>query len=404
MDELKRLIRDTNPNPNEVQRLVDSVTNGQTQCTSFIARASTAVVHKVCPVHSSGECGKDCFAIKTVNPEKNRPLNTKEAEVQKRITVAVQGSAAEAHFNKLVQLLPSQKGPVIVLEFETPRAVPFQSLSALLQKADISEQLWKSINFQLIKSIYAAQQRIPGFTHGDTHTQNILIVPNETSHACTITTPSGKRLAHFATLLIRIIDFGQVLALDDRFQTPDGLAIWKKNMFRNKMIDFVRFAVWATFDCAIREGEYMTYPEWYEPWLEFVYRWIDPRFFINGAPNDGEFVDPSMGMCPNEKGAQWLQEWYGPESTKGIGNMLDDPYFNEFTMPELKFSAHIKPKQGWTDEEFSSKGTGGSLAGSRSQESIRYLRDSVTQNIVTKPIGVTKTRSGSPVRKTTARR
>jgi hypothetical protein len=58
-----------------------------------------------------------------------------------------------------------------------------------------------------------------------------------------------------------------------------------------------------------------------------------------------EYVDPSLGMAPNDMGGQWLQEWYGPESKNGIGNMLDDPYFDIYEIKAPSFSAQIKPRQ-----------------------------------------------------------
>jgi hypothetical protein len=89
------------------------------------------------------------------------------------------------------------------------------------------------------------------------------------------------------------------------------------------MMDFVRFSVWAFIDLCASERKHKH--AWHEDWLDFVLRWIDVRFFIRG-----DFVDPDQGMMPTKKGGVWLQKRYGPHSFKGIGNMLDDPYFAEF--------------------------------------------------------------------------
>lgn len=344
MERLRKLLA-SEPSEAEVRQFVAELEKGTTPCSAFVDEASTANVYKVCPKKLSGECEvkKDCLAIKVA--KKGSELSDIESDVQKEITRIVKGSAAEAHFNKILDVLPTPNGPVIVTEFEQPRAQPFKKVSHLLQKADIAESLWKSINFQLLKTLYTAQQLIPGFTHNDTHTDNLLVVPNDTSHACVVTTPKGKRLAHFSTVLIRVIDFGQVLAKDESLQTPDGIAIWKETLFQNKMIDFLRFACWAVIDIGFSEERELKYPPWYQSWLDFILRYLDPRFFNVTPGKEAAWADRSMGMAPTKEGAAWLQEWYGPDSENGLGNMLDDPYFNDLVLPELTFSAQIKPKK-----------------------------------------------------------
>jgi len=337
MDELRKLLK--NQSSSAVEQFLTKVSTSKTQCTSFVAQASTAKVYKICK-HEE-ECTKECLAVKVNLP--NQPFDEKEVLVHEKITFLVKGTPAEAHFNKLIGILKGSKNEAIILQFEQPRAQPFQTLSQLLQKADISEELWRSINFQLIKTIYAAQQVIPGFSHNDTHTDNILVVPNETSHVCKIRSPKGRQLLHFGNVLIRIIDFGQVLATADDLQTRDGTTFYKHTVWKNKMIDFVRFAVWAIVDLSFYEEQQVEYPAWYQKWLEFVLRWIDPKFFVLGKK--AEYVDPSLGMAPNDEGGKWLQEWYGPESKNGIGNMLDDPYFDAYEIKDPAFSAQIKPRQ-----------------------------------------------------------
>jgi hypothetical protein len=138
-----------------------------------------------------------------------------------------------------------------------------------------------------------------------------------------------------------------VLAADPKLQTQDGKLIWKDSLWKNKMIDFQRFATWVVFDFSVFEYNEKRFPAWFQSWMEFVLRWLDPRFFVLGDSDaEGQFIDTRQGrgMAPNDEGIAWLNSNYGEDSPFGLGNMLDDPYFDSFLVPELRFSAQIKPR------------------------------------------------------------
>jgi hypothetical protein len=338
----------SNPNKKQISEFIRNLEAGVVPCSSFVAEASTAKVFKVCNINKSNhQCGSSCVALKVPSESASMEVDAHDAEVQRVIQEAVKDTAAAAHFNKVLRVLPSDQGPVIVLEFEEKK-LTFHSLADVLQHVEISEELWRSVNFQLISTLYIAQQRVPGFTHNDTHTENILVVPNTHGHVCTVTSPAGRQMTHYANMLIKIIDFGQVLATNPKLQTRDGKLIWKNILWKNKMLDFQRFASWVVFDFSVYEFKEKRFPSWFQPWMDFVVRWLDPRFFVLEGNRDyeGQFINnrSGMGMAPNEEGVKWLQATYGEDSPFGLGNMLDDPYFDGFVVPELRFSAQIKPR------------------------------------------------------------
>jgi len=352
MKSFRRLLKSRDPDKREISEFINSLEANKVPCASFVNEASTAKVFRVCSVHKSSNnlCGTQCVALKVPleRPSKSSVNISHDAKVQEAIQTAIKDTPAAAHFNRVLNVLPSDRGPVIVLEFEEKK-LTFHSLSDVLTQVQISEDLWKSINFQLISTLFVTQLKVPGFTHNDTHTENILVVPNTSNHVCTVTSPAGRQMSHYSTMLIKIIDFGQVLATDPKLQTEDGKLIWKSTgLWKNKMIDFQRFATWVVFDFSVFEYNEKRFPDWFQSWMEFVLRWLDPRFFVLEGDRDaeGQFIDTRQGrgMAPNDDGIKWLTSNYGEDSPFGLGNMLDDPYFDSFSVPELRFSAQIKPR------------------------------------------------------------
>lgn len=306
-------------------------------CSQFVKEASTAKVYRVCGTEGH-ECSDTCFAVKVVKFGK---FDEKEPKIQELVVAKTLGTEAEAHFNKIYKVLPAVDGnsKTLVLDFEHPWAQNVSDLSTLLTTFDMTERMWKSINFQILCAFTVAQRRIPGFTHNDAHTQNILVVRNvDEDHVCSITTNKGKRLTNYSNMLIRVIDFGQ--ALSDEVQTRDGITFWR-TLQGNKMIDFHRFAVWAAFDIQVgalrqRESGRKRYPPWFTEWRRFVARWL----VVQMMPDvDSGGRDKSKGawlsanaLVPTDEGTAYLQQWYSRDAPLGLSDMLDDPYFDEFAV------------------------------------------------------------------------
>jgi hypothetical protein len=208
-----------------------------------------------------------------------------------------------------------------------------------------------------------AQRKVPGFTHNDTHCDNILCVRNvKNEHICAIVSDKGRTMTNYSNLLIKIIDFGQAMTPKPQYQTTDGKYIWK-NMLGNKMIDFHRFAIWSAnhIQLAVEEeyeaGKRLKYPNWYTNWRYFINRWILPELMPDYNPQSNaikftaayknKWIELDNGCIPNKSGEKYLNQYYGPKSKLGLSSILDDPYFDEFTYDDpkyLKFSKGIQKR------------------------------------------------------------
>ena len=274
---------------------------------------STAVVYKVCP----RGCRKPgCVAVKVPKED----MGDNEADVHAAITRAVEGTEDEHHFNKLLRVEPSETGPILTTEFEVGR-----TLEVELEEKSISRDEWKGIVFQVLHILLLAQEIMPGFSHNDFHAGNIILVPNtgtRVQHRCKTLTKNFD-ISIVPKRIVRIIDFGSSTANAKRFQTSYGVRNFK-NQIGNKFVDFARFATLSVYYCTRRERN-AEYPSWYAEWLEFLSRWFDPRFFINGNSTSTFITQNGQRYLP--AGVKWLNTWYGPTSKYSLEKVLEDAYF-----------------------------------------------------------------------------
>lgn len=365
-DALLNPILGKNPSKSDVDQMIHILENSKmtkNSCSEFIKAASTAKVYRVCTKNPQRTaCTDDCYAIKV--SQDNIKFDNSEVKVQDLITQKTRGTEAEEHFNSVIKVLDSTKlGKIIVLRFEHPWSKDVSVLSDLLRSFDMTERLWKSINFQVLVALTVAQRKVPGFTHNDTHCDNILCVRNvKNEHICAIVSDKGRTMTNYSNLLIKIIDFGQAMTPKPQYQTTDGKYIWK-NMLGNKMIDFHRFAIWSAnhIQLAVEEeyeaGKRLKYPNWYTNWRYFINRWILPELMPDYNPQSNaikftaayknKWIELDNGCIPNKSGEKYLNQYYGPKSKLGLSSILDDPYFDEFTYDDpkyLKFSKGIQKR------------------------------------------------------------
>ena len=241
-----------------------------------------------------------------------------EAAVHAALTAAVKGTEDEHHFNKLLRVESSPKGPVLITEFESGR-----TLDAELEEKTITRGEWKDIVFQVLHILLLTQELVPGFTHNDFHGGNIILIPNPLGHRCTTVT-STHRMSIVPKRIVRVLDFGSTTATAKRFQTSVGLRAFR-NQMGNKFVDFARFATMSVYYCTRHERRKGSYPSWYAEWLDFLSRWFDPRFFINGNSSSTFITQNGHRYLPI--GVKWLNDWYGPRSRYSLENVLDDVYF-----------------------------------------------------------------------------
>lgn len=348
------------PRSADVRRVIKSLQalprGRRAGCETFVAEASTAVVYKACKHGTDGTCLGECFAVKI--PLSHAEFDESEARVHDYILSRLRGTEAEAHFNRIYNVLPmpDNGGKLIVLRYEHPWSADASTLSDLLVRFDMTERAWKSINFQLLAALSVAQARVAGFSHNDTHTGNLLVIRNVDDHVCAATAASGARLTNHSNLLIRIIDFGQAMTAKTDEQTRDGRSFWGPrglNLAGNRMIDFHRFVVWALHDIGYAaqrqkaEGVRSKFPPWFLDWRRFLARWLRPEMLVDmgeGAPYQ-EWIDESQVFTPRPAGITYLNEFYGTATGFDLSALLDDPYFAEFRVQQLKFSKEAQRRR-----------------------------------------------------------
>ena len=269
------------------------------------------MVYKVCP---RGCKHPGCVAVKVPKED----TGTNEAKVHAAITAAVKGTEDEHHFNKLLSIKSSPTGPILTTQFEEGRTLEIE-----LEERVISRDEWKGIVFQILHILLVAQDAIPGFTHNDFHAGNIVLVPNTEKRRCTTVT-SNVNMSIVPKRIVRILDFGSATAYAKQYQTHTGLKLFRTQI-GNKFVDFARFATLSVYYCTRRERWVGTYPTWYAEWLEFLSRWFDPRFFINGNTTTTFITQNGQRYLP--AGVKWLNSWYGPDSKYSLENVLEDEYF-----------------------------------------------------------------------------
>jgi hypothetical protein len=248
------------------------------------------------------------------------------------LTLRLRRTQAAAHFNKLVGYVKDKNSDRVAVAsyYELLYYKDCPTLDDVIHKRKINALEWKALNFQFIAAFSKAQQRLPGFCHNDTHTKNLLLVPNSSDHVCYAFSAKRRRVALKSPFLLLAIDFDLMTIGDDKsfFGSEAG-----RTFFRftpgNTMIDFFRFAM--SLKHAFQDL-YAKPPKFFQEWKSFVLRHLPPSFFMEGPHEDILLnIDPNGGI-PSESGGAYLQDMYGPSKPSGLLKLLDDSYFDELVL------------------------------------------------------------------------
>lgn len=286
-------------------------------------------VYRACPQHvncAAYQC--NCLAIK-LTLIKEDLFDLEAAKAHELLTLRLRRTQGAAHFNKLLGFVRDTHTPRVVLasEYETLYWKDCTTLDDVIKKKDLSAIAWKAITFQFIAAFSKAQQRLPGFCHNDTHSKNLLLVPNKKDHVCYAISAKRRKVALKCPFLLLAIDFD--LMTSDSLKSMAG-----KNFFQytpgNTILDFFRFAlsVKLTFLHTYREKR----PAYWKDWHSFVRRYLPPAFLMEGDQRDISAVLDPNGAIPTKRGGEILQDLYGPHKSSILLKMLDDPYFDELVV------------------------------------------------------------------------
>jgi len=227
---VKHKILDVLKNPKLHQPFVSDIENkaSEKSCKThdpcFVASGTYANAYKTCE-------NKTCLLFKVKKEGRTFDIN--------EYTINLNGYKKLKKNQKIPLIaqpfgvLGSSKNPLAYIYAYEDNSVV---LGDFLDKVNFSEADFKAIIFQIASSLFYLQKGLPGFTHNDLHTDNILVITHskaETFHY--------KKLSFQSKYSIRIIDFGQ--ASTNTHKTKDAIGIWGATL-GNTMVDFLRVSNW----------------------------------------------------------------------------------------------------------------------------------------------------------------
>lgn len=250
------------------------------------------------------------------------------------LTQRLRRTQGAAHFNKLIGFVKDKNSDRVAVAsyYETLFYKDCATLDDVIKTKKIGALEWKAITFQFISAFAKAQHRLPGFCHNDTHTKNLLLVPNSLNHVCYAFSAKRRKVALKSPFLLLAIDFDlMTIGNQEGFYGFGSQA--GREFFRytpgNTIIDFFRFAM------SLQHGFLDTYskiPKFFQEWKSFVLRYLPPSFLMEGPREDILlYIDPNGGI-PTQSGGALLQDLYGPQKPSALLKMLDDPYFDDLVV------------------------------------------------------------------------
>jgi len=252
------------------------------------------------------------------------------AEAHELLTLRLRRTQGAAHFNKLLGFVRDSHSLRVVLAstYETLYWKDCPTLNEVIRKKNLSAIAWKAITFQFIAAFSKAQQRLPGFCHNDTHSKNLLLVPNKKDHVCYAISAKRRKVALRCPFLLLAIDFD--LMTSDSLGSSAGRGFFQYTP-GNTILDFFRFAL------SLKNTFLQTYrgekiPKYWQEWYSFALRYLPPAFLMEGTREDVAAVLDPNGYIPTQRGGEILQELYGPHKSSVLLTMLDDPYFDELVV------------------------------------------------------------------------
>lgn len=291
-------------------------------------------VYRSCTRHANCVAKKcNCVALK-LTLIKQGLFDLDAVLAHEMLTHRLRRTQAAAHFNKVLGHVKDKNSDRVAVAsyYETLYYKDCPTLDDVIRTKKISALEWKAITFQFIAAFAKAQQRLPGFCHNDTHTKNLLLVPNTSDHVCYAFSAKRRRLALKSPFLLLAIDFDlMTIGNEEAFYGYGSEA--GRTFFRytpgNTMIDFFRFA------SSLRHGFLLLSektPRFFQEWKSFVLRYLPESFLMEGPQkNISLHIDPNGGI-PSASGGALLQDLYGPGKPSALLKMLDDSYFNDLVV------------------------------------------------------------------------
>ena len=279
----------------------------------FVAKGTYAFAYKTC-------LGKNkCLLFKVKRP--NRDFDINEYKINQDAYAKLKSKSTPVLVTQPQGVLGSSTNPLaFVFSFEENS----MTLGEFIQKVKFTEEEFKAIIFQVVFVLLNLQKGIPGFTHNDLHTDNVLVIKHSTPQKF-----SYRNLRFKCIYSIRIIDFGQ--ASTNARQTNDARAIWSK-VLGNTMVDFLRLANWIiiTLYKQLRKTRIAAVEQSTKNFLLLLSNYVSKDCIKNGGSTrdtrTGNFLS-NPWLCVNKYGEAYLNTLYSQSHKNAMELVIKDQFF-----------------------------------------------------------------------------
>jgi len=318
---VKLKILDVLKNPRLHQPFVSDIENKasgkscKTHDPCFVASGTYANAYKTCE-------SKKCLLFKV--KKKGREFDINEYTI---------------NLNGYKKLKKNQKIPLIAQPFgvlgssKNPLAYIYayednsMVLGQFLERVNFSELDFKAIIFQIASVLFYLQKGLPGFTHNDLHTDNVLVITHSKAE-----TFQYKKLSFQSKYSIRIIDFGQ--ASTNAHKTKDAVGIWGATL-GNTMVDFLRISNWILLRLykKLRHNKSAQLKSSCANLLILLSEFVTKDCVKNGGHSrdnslTGKFLSTPW-LSINKLGVNYINSLYSLKHKNAMEKVLQDDYFIE---------------------------------------------------------------------------
>ena len=279
----------------------------------FVGKGTYAFAYKTC-------LGKNkCLLFKVKRP--NREFDINEFRINQDAYQKVKTKSKPALVTQPQGVLGSSTNPLaFVFSYEENST----TLGEFLQKVKFTSEEFRAILFQIVLVLLHLQKALPGFTHNDLHTDNVLVVTHSSLQTFTY-----KSITYKCKYSIRIIDFGQ--ASTNSKKTKDAEAIWSK-VLGNTMVDFLRLANWIiiTLYKQLRRTRVMSLQSSTASLLLLLSNYVSKECVKNGGSTreslTGHFLS-NPWLCVNKQGEIYLNSLYSHHHPNAMELVIKDDFF-----------------------------------------------------------------------------
>jgi serine/threonine protein kinase len=279
----------------------------------FVGKGTYAFAYKTC-------LGKNkCLLFKVKRPGREFDIN--EYKINQDAFNKLRGKSKPALVTQPQGVLGSSTNPLAFVFTYEENSV---TLGEFIQKVKFSLEEFKAIIFQVVYVLLHLQKALPGFTHNDLHTDNVLVVKHASEQSF-----SFRNVKFRCKYSIRLIDFGQ--ASTNARKTKDAQAIWGR-VLGNTMVDFLRLANWMiiTLYKQIRRSKIVSLQSCTSGLLLLLSNYVSKDCVKNGGSTrdtrTGNFLS-NPWLCMNKQGEGYLNSLYSPHQKNAMELIIQDEFF-----------------------------------------------------------------------------